>query len=263
MLVHSFNPVFLEIGPLKIHYYGLIFALLFLASYFLGKWLFRVKRIDLKYLDTSFLLVVLGTIIGARLGHVFFYNLRYFSHHPIEILFVWNGGLASHGAVIGLSAAIYAISRVAKKPFFLISDIVSLCGSLAVFLVRIANFINGEIVGRVADVPWGVVFPCNDLVRGQCGPEPRHPSQLYESLVGLLLFLFLLLFIRKKPHYKDGLLTGIFLLLYFLLRFFLEFFKEYDGDVLFPPLTNGHVLSVPFILIGVWVLIVTQYRKSA
>lgn len=263
MLVHSINPVFLEIGAVKIHYYGLIFAILFIASYFLGRWMFQKKGIDLKYLDTSFLLVVVGTIVGARLGHVFFYNWRYFSQHPLEILFIWNGGLASHGAAIGLTAAIYAIWRITRKPFFVISDIVCLCGSLAVFLVRIANFINGEIVGRVTDVPWGVVFPCNGLVRGQCGVEPRHPSQLYEAFVGLAVFLVLLLIIKAKPAYKSGLLTGIFLTVYFSVRFILEFFKEYDGDVFFFPLTNGHILSIPFILIGISILVMTQYRKPS
>lgn len=262
--IHSFNPIFLDFGIIKIYYYGIIFAILFVLSYFLGRWFFQKKKLPLERLDTCFLLTVLGVVIGARLGHVIFYNVRYFSAHPLEIFYVWQGGLASHGAVIGLFFSILGIvwylknsgfvSSLKEKLFWIIGDIVALCGSLAVFLIRLANFINGEIVGRVTTVPWGIIFPCNGNVRGQCGDEPRHPSQLYEATVGLLLFI-LLFYIVQKKKYKDGMILGLFLTIYFSLRFILEFFKEYDGDLILAPLTNGHVLSLPFIIVGIVILI--------
>lgn len=258
MYIHNFNPVLLDFGAIKIHYYGLIFAGLLIATYFIGKWYFTLKEKDARDLDTLFFLCVIGTIIGARLGHVFFYNWRYFMQYPLEIFAVWNGGLSSHGAVIGLAIALFFSFYLLKKSFLFLSDAVSFCGSLAVFMIRIANFINGEIVGRVTDVPWAVVFPCNDLVRGQCGPEPRHPSQLYEALVGILLFI-MLFFIIKKGKYRDGLITGLFLTIYFSVRFFLEFFKEYDGDLLLSPLTNGQVLSIPAIFLGIVILAIVLY----
>ncbi len=258
MYVHNFDPVFLDLGVVKIHYYGIIFALLFVFSYLLGGWFFEKKGLRSDKIDQIFMYCVLAVVIGARLGHVFFYNWEYFSAHPLEILFVWQGGLASHGALIGLIIAVFLLKKKSGIAVLRLGDLIALCGSLAVFMIRIANFINGEIVGRVTSVRWGVIFPCNDVVRGQCGDLPRHPSQLYESLVGLGLFIFFVFLLRRKKVYPDGFIAGLFLTLYFSIRFFLEFLKEYDGDVILAPWTNGQILSVPAALLGMTLLLIAR-----
>lgn len=254
MYVHNINPVMIEIFGLRIHYYGLMYAILFLSSYFLGRWYFRRFKLNPDHVDTILLISVLCTVIGARLGHVFFYSWPYFSKHLVEILYVWKGGLASHGAAIALVFGVWLSMRITKLPFWRIGDLTCLGGSLAVILVRIGNFINGEIVGRVTDVPWAVKFPCNGLVRGQCGEAFRHPVQLYESLSGVVIFGVMMWVLKKKKDVKPGLLSGIFFLGYFGSRFVIEFFKEYSGTLILEPLTNGQVLSLPMAIAGAWII---------
>lgn len=255
MLTHNIDPVFLEIGALKIHYYGLLYAILFLCSYFIARWFLKKHNHSPDHADNLLLIAVIAVIVGARLGHVFFYNWEYFSQNLMEIFFIWKGGLASHGAVIGLFIAAFVMKKITKVKFWELADLIVLCSSLAVIFIRIGNFINGEIVGRVTDVNWGVVFPCNGLVKGLCGDVVRHPVQLYESFTGVIMAAVLYFLVKKYPNLKSGVLTGVFLIGYFGMRIVVEFFKEFDGDtILFAPLTNGQVLSIPLILGGAWIL---------
>lgn len=262
MFVHNINPVLIEVFGWPIHYYGLMYATLFGCSYFLGRWYLKKHKYNPDYADTLLLVAVIAVIVGARLGHVFFYSWPYYSQHPLEILYIWEGGLASHGATIALVFGAWIMMRLTKIKFWVLSDLVVLGASLGVIFVRIGNFINGEIVGRVTDVSWGVVFPCNGLVRGQCGPELRHPVQLYESVTGLVLFAIMMLILTKSKARRPGLLSAIFLIGYFGTRFVLEYFKEYDGTILIPPFTNGQVLSVPAVLLGIYILYLVLKGKT-
>ncbi len=263
MFVHNIDPVLLEIGALRIHYYGLMYAILFLSSYFIGRWYLKRNDKNPDLADNLLLVAVVAVIVGARLGHVFFYSWDYYSQNLIEILYVWEGGLASHGATITLIFAAWYMKRLTKMSYYQIGDLVVLGASLSVILIRIGNFINGEIVGRVTDVAWGVVFPCNGLGRGLCGPEVRHPVQLYESFSGVVIFGLLMWIYTKYKGYKPGLLSGVFLVTYFGARFFIEYFKEYDGTLMLEPFTNGQVMSAPLVIGGLYMLWDVMKKKKS
>jgi prolipoprotein diacylglyceryl transferase len=261
MFVHNLNPVLAEFFGLKIYYYGVAYALLFLCSYYVGRWFLRKHGKDPEMADNLLLIAFISVIVGARLGHIFFYSFEYYSQNPIEIFYIWEGGLASHGAAIALILGTWVMMKISKLRFFVLSDLVVICASLSVIFIRIGNFINGEIVGRITDSPLGVVFPCNGLVRGVCGEQMRHAVQIYEALLGVLMFGVLMFLFRKIGVKYPGILTGVFLIGYFGGRFLLEFFKEYDGTLMFPPLTNGHVLSIPMVLLGIWIVF-KAYRSN-
>lgn len=262
MFVHNINPVLLEAFGLRIHYYGLFYAILFLSSYYLCRWYLKKKSFNPDLADHFLLIGVLAVIIGARLGHVFFYSWPYFSQNPIEIFYVWQGGLASHGATIALVLAVPLIRYLTKVSLLIISDIIVWCAAIGTILIRLANFINGEIVGRITDVDWGVIFPCNGLVRGQCGPEVRHPVQLYEGMIGVVVLIAFYFINKKYPKVRNGLYSSLFLIFYFGGRFLIEFFKEFDGTTLFAPLTNGQTLSIPAVIAGLIMLWWTQFKSD-
>ncbi len=262
MYIHDLNPFIFNEWGLKIRFYGLFLACCFLLSYFLAKWYLKLYEKSEKYLDLMFMACFLGVVIGARLGYVFFYGWPYFQNHLINIFYIWQGGLASHGAIIGLALAVLWLAKKTGYRVFFVSDLVCLASTLGVIFVRLGNFINGEVVGRVTSVPWAVVFPCNSYIGENCGSLGRHPSQLYEALLGLGLFIFFFFLIRKfKNNLPTGLITGLFLLLYLGGRFYLEFYKEYTGTVLLSPLTNGQLLSIPFIILGIGILIKVLKRR--
>ncbi len=263
MFVHSINPVLLEIFGLRIHYYGLMYAILFLSSFFVARWYLKRFKYDPDHADTMLIIAVVSVIVGARLGHVFFYSWDYYSENLMEIFYVWQGGLASHGAAIALIFGAWLMMKITKIRFWVLADLVVLGASIGVILVRIGNFINGEIVGRVTDVAWGVVFPCNGLVRGICGGQVRHPVQLYESLLGIVMFVAMMLILTKWKKYKHGALSAFFLIGYFGGRFFLEYFKEYDGTLIWPPLTNGQILSIPMVILGLVIGWIAYSKNNA
>jgi phosphatidylglycerol:prolipoprotein diacylglycerol transferase len=204
--------------------------------------------------DTFFSIVIIGILVGARVGHVLFYEPGKFIHDPLLILKFWRGGLASHGAIAGLIIAMWYYSRRYKMPMLEAIDIVSVPIAIGSSLIRLGNFFNSEIVGRATDVPWAIIFIRYDSEMG-LPPTPRHPSQLYEVVMGLTVFVLLYLADRRfGGHCPTGLKTGILFASYFTLRFFVEFFKEYQ--VLYPsfPLTMGHLLSIPFAILGFFIL---------
>jgi len=254
MIQHpQIDPIIFSIGPLSVRWYGLMYVLGFTATYFLVKKQIR----DFKYqvLEEHFenlnLILILCVILGGRLGYVLFYNLPYYIKHPIEIPATWTGGMSFHGACLALLIGGYIFCRLKKLDFWKTADIYIVTIPIGLGLGRIGNFINGELFGRVTDVPWAMVFPYG-------GPLPRHPSQLYEAaLEGLLLFSILWLN-RNKPWQKEkswphGSMTAIFLAGYGIIRIFLEFFRQPDQQIGFIAsiLTMGQLLSITMVAAGI------------
>lgn len=256
MFVWDVSPVLLKLGPIQVRYYGLLFALMLIGGYYLWQWQMLRGGHTQREAEGFFLWGAIAVIAGARLGQVLFYDPGRYLANPIEILYVWRGGLASHGATIGLVLVLYLYARHLKLSKLEVLDRFSMSAALGALMVRIGNFMNSEIVGRVTDVPWAVKFPrCIydrhlplDRVPG------RHPSQIYEVFLGLFVLLALYLVDRKyKEERPLGLLAFLFFLLYFSGRFVVEFFKEYQ--TLSPErsfLTMGQWLSIPFVLIGAY-----------
>jgi prolipoprotein diacylglyceryl transferase len=244
------RPELLRFGPLVIRWYGLFFALVFALGLLLVRWQFRVEHKEEKDLDQLLVCLVVGTVVGARLGHCLFYDPVYYLRHPVEILEVWQGGLASHGGAVGILVALYIYARHRPdQPYLWLLDRIVVPAALGGCLIRLGNLFNSEILGTPARVPWAFVFGRSDAV-------PRHPVQLYESAVYALIFLVLLWTYRRlRAQTPRGLLLGLFLASVFTFRFFIEFFKErqaaYESHY---PLRTGQWLSLPFIALGVGLL---------
>jgi prolipoprotein diacylglyceryl transferase len=249
------NPILVQIGPLAIRWYGLFFAAAFLVGFWIEEWIYRREGKDTRLLDSLLIQMLVGGVVGARLGHVAFYDPQYYFSHPLDIVKIWEGGLASHGGAAGILLALYLYARRAGSPPYLwLLDRVVIPTALGGFFIRLGNLFNSEIVGTPTSVWWGVVFDRVD-------PVPRHPVQLYEALAYLLAFLVLLrAYTRGGEGAREGSLLGLFLVLVFSARFLLEFVKtpqaEYEAGFL---LTVGQMLSVPFIIAGV-VLILRARR---
>jgi phosphatidylglycerol:prolipoprotein diacylglycerol transferase len=245
----NIDPILIDLGPIKVGWYGLMYVFGFFASYLLLRYQMKQKKFDLSKpeVENLYFYLILGLIIGARLGYVLFYDLKMYLSDPLEIFAIWHGGMSFHGGLIGVLLVGVLFSWRNKKSFWRIADrfIVTIPPGLG--FGRIGNFINGELYGRVTDVPWGMIFP-------KGGPLPRHPSQLYESaLEGGVLF-FILWFLKDRKLPAGGLLA-IFLMLYGAFRFFVEFFREPDAHLGFilGPFTMGQLLTA-FMIIGGGVL---------
>jgi phosphatidylglycerol---prolipoprotein diacylglyceryl transferase len=245
------NPEIFRIGQFAIRWYGLLFASSFFFGYLIFRKIFANEGISEEVLDKLTVYTAIGTIVGARLGHCFFYEPSYYLAHPLEILAVWHGGLASHGAAIGILLALWLFTRNVKKPYMWILDRIVIVVALAGFFIRMGNLMNSEIYGVETTLPWGFVF----LRNGET--VPKHPTQIYEALAYLLIFVLLLrLYWRKKGEFISGLLFSLFLILVFTFRFFVEFVKE--DQVSFESgmkLNMGQLLSIPFVLFGIGLLI--------
>ena len=238
------------IGELTVRYYGVLFAAAFVFGYLLFMRIFKTEGISIEVLDRLTLYMVIGTVVGARLGHVFFYQPDYYLSHPHEILYIWHGGLASHGAAIGIMIALYLFVRKEKKPYIWILDRISIAVALSGFFIRMGNLMNSEIYGTETDLPWGFVFVRNNEIL------PKHPTQIYEALAYLVIFFVLYqLYFKNKGKFRQGLLFSLFMILVFTARFFIEFIKEVQ--VPFEQgmaLNMGQWLSLPFIILGVVLL---------
>lgn len=257
MLTHpQFNPVALQLGPVAIHWYGLMYLLAFLAFYLLGRW--RVSQTHygrstgFTAADVEDLLFwgVAGVVLGGRLGYVLFYKPAYYLSHPLEIFAVWEGGMAFHGGLLGVLVACALFARRKGLTFLQLMDFVAPLVPTGLAFGRLGNFINGELWGRASDWPWAMVFP-------QSGTAfARHPSQLYQFAgEGLLLFVVLWLY-SAKPR-AVGRVSGLFLLGYGILRFAAEFAREPDAflGLLAAGLTMGQILSIPMMIVGAWLLL--------
>jgi phosphatidylglycerol:prolipoprotein diacylglycerol transferase len=259
----DFDPVLISIGPFAIRWYALAYILGILLGWAYARAIVRSEQpwggpapmtaIDL---DDFIVWVTLGIILGGRLGYVLFYNPSYFAAHPAEIVQLWKGGMSFHGGFAGCIAAVVLFGWRRNIPVLSLGDITCAAGPIGLLFGRIANFINGELWGRVTDVPWAFVFPGG-------GPLPRHPSQLYEAaLEGAVLFAVLAILIRGGALRRPGLIIGVFAIGYGLARSFAEFFREPDAQLgfLWGPLTMGMVLSVPMLLFGIVLIVIARSR---
>lgn len=252
------SPEIFSLGPLHVRWYGLMFAVGFLFGYSHGEKMFKHENIDLKWLESLFIYLIVATVVGARLGHVLFYGWDYYSQHPIEILYVWQGGLASHGGVLGILVALYFWSRkVSKRSILWVLDRVVVPTALVAALIRFGNLMNSEIYGVETTLPWGFIFERNHQT------VAKHPTQIYESLSYLLTF-GVMLYMYWKTRAKDyqGLIFGVFFTMVFGARFLIEYIKEdQEAFEATMSLNMGQWLSVPFVLTGI-LLIVLAIRRG-
>lgn len=259
LFIASDAGVITQIGPIELRWYGLLFATSFLLGYYLGSKTFEHAGKPQQQPETLFLYLMAGTVLGARLGHVFFYDFDYYIRNLNEIFYFWQGGLASHGAVAGVLLAIYAFTRKYPDSGFLwTADRIAIPFAIGGAFVRIGNFFNSEILGSPTDVSWAVIFAREDMV-------PRHPAMLYESFFYLIIFIVLILvyrYFRNNP--PVGVLSGIFMAGVFLARFVIEFAKErqpgFDETLSF--LSMGQLLSIPLIAVGIWLLVRADWKAG-
>ena len=251
MNLAQIDPVALSIGSLQLRWYGLMYLAGFGLGWALGRW--RASRPGSGWtapdVDDLLTCVMIGIILGGRIGYVLFYDLPVYISDPMEVLRIWNGGMSFHGGLLGVLGAFWYFARSRGRSFLEVSDFIAPLVPQGLFFGRLGNFINGELWGKVSDVPWAIVFP-------GAGPNPRHPSQLYEAaLEGLLLFFMVWIF-SSKPR-KTGAVSGLFALGYGVFRFAVEFVRMPDvqlGYLAFGWLTMGQLLCVPLILAGLWLL---------
>ena len=256
-MIWNVNPVFISLGPVEIRYYGIFFMLSFLLGYCLMAWIYKKEGKPINDLDNLLTYVFLGTLIGARLGHVLFYQPDYYFEHPLEIVKIWHGGLASHGAAVGICLALYLFSRNRPQQNFLwVMSRGCIIVALAGFFIRLGNFFNSEIYGVYTTLPWAVTFLQIDNI-------PRHPTQLYESFSYLLIFLLSFTYYNKfRARVNSRILLGFFFVAVFSARFLLEFTKDYQADFEQTiPLHMGQILSIPLIIIGIALIVVAGKNK--
>jgi len=253
----NIDPILVDLGPIRLSWYGLMYVFGFFISYLLVRYQMRRKEfgISKQEVENLYFYLILGLMVGARLGYVLFYDLKMYLADPLEIFAIWHGGMSFHGGLIGVLLVGILFSWKNKKSFRRMADLIIVTVPIGLGLGRIGNFINGELYGRVAQIPWGMIFP-------KGGPLPRHPSQLYESaLEGGVLFLILWLIKDKKI--PSGGLLALFLSLYGTFRFFIEFFREPDVQVgfVFGPFTMGQILCA-FMIVGGIILFLYLKRKG-
>lgn len=252
----NIDPVALSIGPLQIHWYALAYIAGFLGGWAYAVWLLKRYGAASPFKPAMFedLLtwIVVGVILGGRLGYVLFYNSFLYLHNPADIFKLWQGGMSFHGGFAGVLIAVALWARKNKLSFLTVTDVAAVATPIGLFFGRCANFINGELFGRVTTSPFGFIFPNG-------GPLPRHPSQLYEAaLEGVLLFVVLYLLARRSDAWtKHGLLSGVFLIGYALSRMLVELVREPDAQIgfLFAGITMGQLLSLPLLIAGIWIVI--------
>ena len=246
MFINNFDPVAFEILSLEIRWYSLAYII----GIVLG-WIYCKKKLIKDHhivglFDDFITYIIIGIILGGRLGYALFYNLKYYLENPFEILMVWNGGMSFHGGLIGVVISTQLFSKKHNVNPFIFLDLVALAAPIGIFFGRIANFINSELIGRATDLPWSVQFVLIDNIR-------RHPSQLYEAFFeGIILFLLLGYFLRKNYLENPGKISALFLIFYYLFRFFAEFFRSPDVHIgyLVLNLTLGQLISILFLISG-------------
>ncbi|HWI85339.1 MAG TPA: prolipoprotein diacylglyceryl transferase [Sphingomonas sp.] len=255
------SPVALDLRWFQIRWYSLSY----IAGIIIGWW-YLTKLIDQpgapmarRHADDFVFYATLGIILGGRIAYVLFYD-PWLLKHPLNILKLWEGGMSFHGGALGVVVAVWWLARRNGLSILRVLDYVGCCGPFGLFFGRLANFVNGELWGRVTDVPWAIIFPTHDA-----GPYPRHPSQLYEAgLEGIALFAILaFLFWRTSARYKPGMLLGVFLTGYGCARFFVEYFREPDVQLGLLPwgLSMGQTLSAPMVLVGLWFIMTARQRR--
>ncbi|MBJ3775155.1 prolipoprotein diacylglyceryl transferase [Acuticoccus mangrovi] len=261
----TFDPVAISVGPLAIRWYALAYIAGILLGWIYARWIARQvslwgarPRPSLRDLDDLVTWVTIGIVVGGRLGFVLVYNPMYYSSHPMEALMLWQGGMAFHGGLLGVIVAVILFSRARGVSAVAVFDILAAVVPFGLLFGRIANFINGELWGRPADVPWAMVFP-------GAGPEPRHPSQLYQAgLEGIGLLVLVGVAVRLGALRRPGLALGLFGAGYGLARIIGEQFRMPDAQLgfLFGPVTMGMLLSLPMVIVGGLVIVIALRRPA-
>jgi phosphatidylglycerol:prolipoprotein diacylglycerol transferase len=261
-----FDPVAVQVGPLAIRWYALAYVAGIVLGWIFARALVRREalwgtrpRPTLREIDDLVTWVTIGVVLGGRLGFVLIYNPGYYVDHPLEALMLWRGGMAFHGGLLGVIVAVLVFCRVRGISPVAVFDILAGVVPIGLFFGRIANFINGELWGRPSDVPWAMVFP-------GAGPEPRHPSQLYQAaLEGLVLFAIVIVAVRMGALRRPGLALGIFGAGYGVARIIGEIFRQYDPQIglIFGVLTMGMILSIPMVLVGAAFIVIALRRPAA
>lgn len=257
-IVWDVSPEIFSIGSLSVRYYGVLWALSFLLGYFIFERFVKKEGLPEGYLDSLTIYMAIGTIVGARLGHCLFYEPAYYLSNPIEIFKIWKGGLASHGAAIGIILALYMFSKKTKRPLIYILDRIVITVALAGVLIRLGNLMNSEIYGVETSLPWGFIFKQD----GQT--LPKHPTQIYEALSYLVGYLVLhITYIKTNAKPRPGLLFGLFLIFIFATRFLIEFIKEPQVEFESTMTLNmGQWLSIPFVILGIVFIVWSLMGKA-
>ena len=267
MFIHNFDPVLIDLGFFQIRWYSTAYIVGILIGWIYANKIIKLtennqynfNQITTRLFDDLIIYLVIGIILGGRLGYVIFYNLDYYSQNLLEIFKLWQGGMSFHGGLLGVIISIIIFSKKTQINFFKFSDIISCVAPFGILLGRIANFINGELYGKITTLSWGVIFPNG-------GNLPRHPSQLYEAaLEGIFLFLIInYLALKKKFLYRAGYISGIFLILYSILRIFSEVFREPDNHVglLFNYFSMGTLLSLITIIFGLFIILFIKKNEQ-
>ena len=247
MYTHNLDPVLFDFGFMAIRWYSLAYIFGILIGWWLGKKIILKKfdNFSVNEFDNLITYIIISIILGGRIGYVLFYDLGFYLSNPLEIIKIWKGGMSFHGALIGIILSVYLFSLEKKISIFLLLDIISCVAPVGIFFGRVANFINGELIGKTTNMYWGVIFPKIDNIA-------RHPSQLYEALLeGLILFV-ILNFVLLKNNYRIGTCSYLFLIIYGSFRIFAELFREPDVQIgyLFNLLSMGTLLSILMILAG-------------
>tara|TARA_Y100000590_G_scaffold199283_1_gene226321 strand:- start:1803 stop:2603 length:801 start_codon:yes stop_codon:yes gene_type:complete len=259
MIVHNFDPVLIDLGLFQIRWYSIAYILGIVIGWWYATKIIKLttsnkynfEQIKTSHFNDLIVYLVVGIILGGRLGYVFFYNLDYYYQNIFEIFKLWQGGMSFHGGLIGVIVSIFLFTKKAKVNFFIFSDIVSCVAPIGIFLGRLANFINGELYGKISTLPWAIIFPNG-------GDVARHPSQIYEAILeGLILFILLNhLALKKRLIFKSGYISGSFLIFYSIFRIFSEIFREPDMHLgyFFNYLSMGVILSFITFLAGCFVI---------
>ena len=246
MYIHELNPIAFSLFNFKIYWYSLSYLFGFIFSYCYVKFVLNKDfvNMDFKIFEDFIGWAVLGVIFGGRIGYVIFYNLNFYLENPIEILKIWQGGMSFHGGLIGLILSIFFFSKSKKVNFLDLLNLVSSCAPIGLFLGRLANFVNRELIGRPTNSDWGVMFFENDVL--------RHPSQIYEAIFEGLIIFFVMFYIIKKKYYRYINISSLFLIMYGIFRFTIEFYREPDSHLgfIFMNISMGQLLCLPMILIG-------------
>jgi len=266
MIVHNFNPILIDLGIIQIKWYSVAYIL----GIILG-WLYANKIIKILnkkknkpfplttyHFEDLIIYLVFGIILGGRLGYALFYNFSYYSKNYLDIFKLWEGGMSFHGGLLGVIISTLIFSKIKKINFFTISDIIACVAPIGIFLGRVANFINGELYGKISTVPWAIIFPKIDNIT-------RHPSQIYEAILeGMVLFIIInYLALKKDLLLKAGFISGLFLISYSLLRIFSEIFREPDKHIgyLFSYFSVGSLLSIITLIVGFFIIL--SVKKNA
>lgn len=252
MFIENFNPTLLAVGPFEIRWYGLFYIVGFILAYFMLR---KLTSLKLELIEDLLVYAGVYGIIGARIFYVLVYNAAFYFSNPLEMLAVWHGGLSFHGGLLGALLGIYFFAKKHKQKYLYILDRMAIPFAFAVGIGRIGNFINGELYGRITNVPWCIVFP------GVAGC--RHPSQLYESLYSFIIF-GILWYLRNRKL-KEGTMFGIFVLLYSAFRFITEFFRQPDAQLgfLVLGLTMGQILCIIMFIVGIlFIFSINKHKKK-